>query len=134
MSLGDKNKDVLDFCDSLKRKGILTPAMDRRGMGITNFLHALSVLEATYEFTKAGDEGCKEKQTLFEFMKDFLTNLSPSIFLQEILTKEIIGGGYYDDKREWLITQYQQQHKGVDYATAALAVSREHPELFVQDC
>ena len=125
--------EITDFCETLKRKGILTPAMERRGMGITNFLLALADIESTFEFAEANDEGKKERQTLLEFMREFLIEQPPSIIIQEVLTKEKTGPGYNDDKREWLITQYQKQHKSVDYETAALAVAREHPEIFVQD-
>ncbi len=125
--------EITDFCETLKRKGILTPAMERRGMGITNFLQALAAIETIYEFVEWGDENRREKQTLFEYMREFLAGLPASIIMQEILTKEVTGEGYYDDKRDCLIAKYQEQHKGIDYETAALAVAREHPDLFVQD-
>ncbi|MDP3014246.1 MAG: hypothetical protein Q8M92_08405, partial [Candidatus Subteraquimicrobiales bacterium] len=71
-----KKAAVASFCEDLKKKGILIPAMEKLGMGITEFMSQTSSIETTIEF---GEEGKKEKQTPLEFMQAFLAALPKAI-------------------------------------------------------
>ncbi|MDA8086542.1 MAG: 4Fe-4S binding protein [Nitrospiraceae bacterium] len=121
-----RKKEIADFCESLKKKGILVPAMEKAGMGITSFMQAIAGIETTYEF--AEDKG--KKETPFEFMRSFLAGLPKAIQFREVATsQDDPGGGNFQEKRDRLITEYQEKHKA-DYQDAMLAVAKEHPELF----
>ncbi len=123
-------KEIADFCEPLKKQGVITPAMEKMGMGITCFIQAIAALEQTYEFAEADDKGIKGRQTPLEFMRAFLSHLPRSIVFREIAQdKDDPGGGPEEQKRERLIKQYGEHNK-CDYKTAMLAVSKEHPELF----
>ncbi|MDA8170310.1 MAG: hypothetical protein M0Z48_00575 [Nitrospiraceae bacterium] len=130
-ALEGRKKEVEDFCESLKKRGVLTPAMEKMGMGITCFLQAVAGLDTTYEFAEPGGDGKKGKETPLEFAQAFLAHLPKAIEFRELAQdKDDPGGGNFEEKRERAITEYMEHNKDADYKTAFLAVSKKHPELF----
>ena len=83
-----KKKAVASFCEDLKKKGILIPAMEKLGMGVTEFMQQIASIETPIEF---GEEGKKEKQTPLEFMQAFLGSLPKAIEFGEVATKDSTG-------------------------------------------
>ncbi len=125
-----RKKEIADFCEVLKTKGILTPAMEKLGMGVTNFMQAIAGIETSYEFAEADDKGVKVKQTPLEFMQAFLGNLPKAIEFKEVAKDEDDpGGGDMDAKREGAIKKHMDDNK-MGYKEAMLAVSKKRPELF----
>ncbi len=126
-----RKKEVSEFCEGLKKKGVLTPAMEKMGMGVTSFMQAIAGIGETYEFAEAGEDGKKAAQTPLDFMRSFLSALPRAIEFREVATdKDAPEGGSMDDRRERLIVDYMDHHKGVEYADAMIAVSKQYPELF----
>ncbi len=126
MEAGAKDRSVTEFMEGLKKKGILVPAMEKMGMGITCFMQALAGIETMYEFS--GDK--TKKETPLEFMEVFLASLPPSVNFTEVAQgKDDDGEGDTDEKRERLVRQHMKDN-GVDYREAVLAVSKERPDLF----
>ena len=128
---GERMKDeIKSFCEGLCKEGRLTPAMMKYGMGMTNFLEAISGIETAYEFCEP-QEG--KKLTPAEHMKGFLACFKKQIEFGEFAgnDKDIPRG---NDKRDAAIRNYQEKNKkdGVEitYKDAVLAVSKEQPELF----
>lgn len=126
-----KKAAVASFCEDLKKKGILIPAMEKLGMGITEFMSQIDSLETTIEF---GEEGKKEKQTPLEFMQAFLFSLPKAIEFGEVAGRgKDAGAGGDVEKREKLIRDYCEKNKDASYKEAVLSVSKEHPELFKKE-
>ncbi len=124
-----RKREIADFCEALKKRGVLTPAMEKVGMGITSFMQAIAAIETTYEFAEKPEAGLS-RQTPLEFMRAFLGALPPSIVMREFADNAgDPGGGDYAERRERAITQHMEKQK-TDYRTAFLAVSKERPELF----
>src|SRR3990167_9736587 len=66
----DRRKaDIASFCEGLCKEGRLTPAMMKHGMGMENFLEAISGVVTTYEYSEGDKKG---KQTPVEYAKAFL--------------------------------------------------------------
>ncbi len=133
-----RKKEVADFCESLKKQGVLTPAMEKLGMGITAFIQAISAIETTYEFSEPDGNGGRNvgeglkpaRQTPYEFMRSFLSGLPKAIEFREVAaSRDDPGGGGFAERRERAITEFMEREKA-DYRTAFLAVSKERPELF----
>ena len=127
-----RKKEVADFCEGLKKQGVLVPAMEKVGMGITAFMQAISGIETTYEFAEkpeAGDSN-KGRQTPLEFMEAFLAGLPRAIEFREVAKDEDAPeGGDENEKRERAIRSHMKEHK-MGYKEAMLAVSKKRPELF----
>mgnify|MGYP001588256224 CR=1 FL=1 len=128
---GERRKDeIKSFCEGLCKDGKLTPAMMKYGMGMTNFLEAISGIETAYEFCEP-KEG--KKLTPAEHIKAFMACFKKQIEFGEFAgnDKDIPRG---NDKRDAAIRDYQEKNKkdGVEitYRDAVLAVSKEQPELF----
>mgnify|MGYP001568301260 FL=1 len=125
-----KKADIASFCEGLCEEGKLTPAMMKYGMGMTNFLEAISGIETTIEFSEGTE---KKKQTPVEYAKSFLSAFKKQIEFGEFAgnEKDIPRG---NDKRDAAIRDYQEKNKkdGVEitYKEAVLAVSKAQPELF----
>ncbi len=125
-----RKREIAEFCESLKQKGILTPAMEKLGMGITSFMQAVAGIGETYEFAEAAEDGKKAKQSPLEFMQAFLSGLPRAIEFKEVAKDEDDpGGGDMDAKRERAIKKHMADN-GMGYKEAMLAVSKKHPELF----
>ncbi len=134
-ALEGRKREVAEFCEGLKKKGILTPAMEKAGMGITAFMQAISGIEATYEFAEADEHGGRGKQRPYEFMRDFLSRLPAQINFAEVANKEDDqeeGDG--ETRREKAIRRHMKDHGMEDspknYKRAMLEVSKKRPELF----
>ncbi len=121
--------EIASFCEGLRKDGKLTPAMVKHGMGMTNFLEAISGISTTYEFSEGTE---KKKQTPFEYAKSFLGSFKKQIEFGEFAGNEKDFGD--KDKRDAAIKNYQEKNtKGdveITYKDAVLAVSKAHPELF----
>jgi len=124
-----QKKSILDFCEGLKTKGVLTPAMEKHGMGLQNFMEQISSIEAPVEFSE-GDE--KKKQTPLEFMQSFLKGLPKAIEFGEVAGTDkdtAPRGGNAGEKLESLTQQKLKDNKDLSYTQAFSAVQTENPEL-----
>jgi hypothetical protein len=123
-----KKKAIASFCEDLKKKGILIPAMDKLGMGIIEFMSQIASIETLIEF---GEEGKKEKQTPLEFMQAFLARLPKAIEFKEIAGNEKDAGskGCAGEKIEALVKEKMKANKGIAYGAAFAEVQIENPEL-----
>ena len=134
-ALEGRKREVAEFCEGLKKKGILTPAMEKAGMGITSFMQSISGMETAYEFAEAGEDGRKQKQTPFEFMRDFLSRLPAQInFAQVAKREDDQEEGDDETRRERAIRRHMKDNQMEDspknYKRAMLEVSKKRPELF----
>ncbi|MBI5056995.1 MAG: hypothetical protein HZB61_10315 [Nitrospirae bacterium] len=125
-----KKKAIVVFCEDLKKEGKLLPAMEKLGMGISEFMNQISTI-TTIEFGEGDD---KKKQTPLEFMQAFLTALPKQIEFGEVAKRAgDPGAGSDTEKREKAISNFMEKNKAVTYKEAVLTVSREHPELFQRE-
>lgn len=129
--LSKKEKDakksaINSFCEDLKKKGILIPAMEKLGMGITEFMSQISTIETEIEFDE-GDE--KRKQTPIEFMQAFLLNLPKAIEFGEIAGSDKDISRNNNEKREKLVSEFMEKNPKVTYKEAVLTVLKKYPEL-----
>ena len=121
--------EVAEFCEALKKDGILTPAMEKLGMGITGFMQAISGIETTFEFAEKPDAG-PSSQRPFEFMRAFLLKLPKAIEFREVARAgDDPEDGALEDRRERAIQKHMDDNK-TGYKTAVLAVAKDRPELF----
>lgn len=120
---------ITAFCEDLKKKGILTPAMEKLGMGITAFMEQIASIETPIEF---GEGDGKGKQTPLEFMQMLLPKLPPQIDFKEVAgTGKDIGGtgGSAGEKLAVLIAAKINANKDLTYGAAFAEVQTENPEL-----
>ena len=125
----DKTKaDIVSFCEGLCKEGKLTPAMMKYGMGMTNFLEAISGVETAIEFSEGTE---KKKQTPFEYAQSFLGSFKKQIEFGEFAgnAKDFAAKGD-EAKREQLITNYMEKNDKATYKDSVLVISKKHPELF----
>ena len=122
-----KKKGVAEFCEGLKTKGILTPAMEKLGMGVTAFMQAVAEVGTTIEF---GEGDGKGSQTPLEFAQAFLAALPPSITIGEVAgrSKETAAGNAAA-KLDALTRQKLGQKKDLTFSQAFAEVQTENPEL-----
>lgn len=120
-----RKKNLQDFCEDLLKKGKLTPAMIRAGMGLVSFLDSLAESPAI-EFEESGE---KKKQTPLEFAKSFLSGLPKVIEFGETAPRGKDAGNDAQARREKLISDYMEKNK-TNYREAILSVSKSAPELF----
>ncbi len=118
---------VKEFVEGLKKKGIVIPAMEKLGMGITSFMQAVSEIGTTYEFS----EDKAKKETPLEFMQAFLAGLPAQIEFKEVAEKDEVldEASPEDEKRDKAIEDHMKAHK-VPYKDAVFAVAKKHPEWF----
>lgn len=122
-----RKKAVASFCEGLKKKGVLIPAMEKLGMGITEFMQQIASIETTIEF---GEEGKKKKQTPMEFMQAFLLSLPKAIEFGEVAGKDKdAGSGNAGGKIETLVKEKMKADKKLTYGMAFAEVQQENPEL-----
>jgi len=125
-----RKKAISDFCEDLKKKGILVPAMEKFGMGLRNFLEQISSIETPVEFSE-GDE--KKTQTPLEFMQAFLSSLPKAIEFGEVAGDDRdIGTGNAAEKMARLVNQKLSDNNKLSYAQAFAEVQSENPELAEQ--
>ncbi len=127
-----RKSGIASFTEDLKKKGILTPAMEKLGMGITSFLDAIASIETTFDFAEAGDKGHKDKQTPLEFMQAFLSGLPKAIEFGEVAgagkeTQPV--GGTAGEKLDSLTKAKMKEKKDLGYSQAFSEVQSENPEL-----
>jgi hypothetical protein len=114
------------FCEGLLKEGRLTPAMMKHGMGMRQFLEAVSGIETVFDFAE-GDK----KQTPLEFMRTFLSALPKQIEFGEVATrdKDIPRTGSAGEKLGQLTEQRMKDRKDLTYTAAFAEVQKENPEL-----
>ncbi len=95
MEQKQKETEVAEFCKSLK-PGVIIP---KYRPGLEKFLTLLATEEETFDFSTAGDSGAAEKQTVYEFAKEFLESLTPQIPLDPL--KKAKGNTEDDDEIEF---------------------------------
>ena len=118
--------EIEQFMEGLRKKGIITPAMEKLGMGITQFMQAIAPI-STVEFSE-GD--AKKNQTPLEFMKAFLSSLPSQIEFREIAgSAKDIGGTGTAESRLDAKTREMMKAKNVSYAVAFAEVQKENSEL-----
>jgi Fe-S-cluster-containing hydrogenase component 2 len=139
-----RKKQISDFVESLKGKGIIVPAMEKLGMGISSFLEAIAGLDTTYEFAELSPspsgrgEGVREKHTPLAFMQAFLSGLPKVVTFSEVATAagdpgpSATGEGT-SPLLEKLVKEFQEKNPKATLQTAYIEVAREHPELFEDD-
>lgn len=120
--LEKKEGEVNAFVEDLKKKGHVIPAWDK--MGLSKFMESLDDEEG-HEFAEG-----TEKISQLAFMRKFLEELPKAVTFGEIATRDKDVADADEEKRELLIEKYQEQHKGMSYKEAVLAVSKKHPDLF----
>lgn len=122
-----KKAAVASFCEDLKKKGILIPAMEKLGMGITEFMTQISSIETTIEF---GEEGKKGKQTPLGFMQEFLSHLPKAIEFGEVAGRDKdAGGGNAAGKIEALLKEKMKANSKLTYGMAFAEVQKENLDL-----
>jgi len=122
-----KKAAVASFCEDLKKKGVLIPAMEKLGMGVTEFMSQIASIETTIEF---GEEGKKEKQTPLEFMQAFLSAMPKAIEFGEVAGRDKdAGAGNAGEKLVALTAEKMKANKELSYTKAFTEVQKEHPEL-----
>ena len=124
MEADARKKQIASFTEGLKKKGVLVPAMEKMGMGITNFMQAVAGMETMYEFA----EDSSKKQTPLEFMQEFLSKLPPAIsFAPESKDEEDDGGGDAEDadKVDEMAKQHMKDNPGTKYREAVIAVRKK---------
>ncbi len=123
-----RKQSVAAFCEGLKKQGKLTPAMEKLGMGITNFLQEIGRTETVIEF---GEEGKKQKQTPLEFMRAFLAALPARIEFKEVAgnDKDVPAAGRAGEKIDALVREKLKANKEMKYAAAFAEVQQENPAL-----
>lgn len=122
-----KRKAISDFCEGLKKAGKLTPAMDKLGMGVTEFMNQIAFIEATVEF---GEGDKKAKQTLLEFVQSFLSALPKAIEFGEVAGRgNDVGAGNAEAKLTALTQKKMEANKDMSYKQAFSEVQTEHPGL-----
>lgn len=112
------------FCETLKKEGKLLPAWQDMGLG--KFMENLSDDDAdVVKFAEKSDD----KLTPLGFMKKFLEALPDTVKFGEIAKsgEAVKTGG--ESEKEDAIEKYMETHK-VKYRDAALAVSKDRPDLF----
>lgn len=125
-----KKKTVSDFCEGLKKEGKLIPAMEKLGMGITEFMSQISGIETTIEFGE-GDQ--KKTQTQLEFMQAFLTALPKAVEFGEVAGRDKdTGSGSAAEKLTALTSKKMEGRKDLSYTQAFSEVQTENPELAAQ--
>ncbi|MBI5634866.1 MAG: hypothetical protein HZA15_15470 [Nitrospirae bacterium] len=125
-----KKAGVASFTEGLQTKGILTPAMEKLGMGVTAFMQAIAESGTTVEFGEADDKGAKPSQTPLEFAQAFLAALPPSITFGEVAGRgKETGTGSAADKIEALVKEKLKADKALTYGAAFTEVQHENPEL-----
>lgn len=118
---------IAAFCEDLKKKGILTPAMERLGMGVTAFMQSVASIEQTVEF---GEGDGKGRQTPLEFMQAFLGALPKSVEFGEVEGRGTEAKtGSAGEKLDALTTEKMKANKELKYAQAFAEVQKEHPAL-----
>lgn len=120
--------DIKSFCEDLQKKGTLTPAMMKHGMGMQNFLEAISGDKTAIEFS---DGDTKKTQTPFEYMKSFLSAFKKQIEFGEVATesKDFQAKGNASEKLSQLTQAKLKGNKGMNYGEAFSEVQKENPEL-----
>lgn len=122
-----KKAVVVDFCEGLKKQGKLIPAMEKLGMGISEFMNQISTIETTIEFSE-GDK--KVNQTPLEFMQAFLTALPKAIEFGEVAKRSTDAGtGNAGEKLSALTKKKLEEKKDYTYTKAFSEVQTENPEL-----
>ncbi|MDA8082291.1 MAG: hypothetical protein M0024_01370 [Nitrospiraceae bacterium] len=120
---------ITAFCEDLKKKGILTPAMDKLGMGVTSFMEQIASIETPIEF---GEGDGKGKQTPLEFMQAFLGGLPKAIEFGEVAGagKEAVpAGSTAGEKLDALAKKKMAENKDLTYSRAFSEVQSENKEL-----
>jgi len=123
-----KRKTISDFCERLKKEGKLIPAMDKLGMGVTEFMSQIATIETTIEFGEGTD---KKKQTPLEFMQSFLSALPKMIEFGEVAGRQKDAGasGNAGEKLSALTKKKLEDKKDYTYTKAFSEVQTENPEL-----
>lgn len=123
-----RRKSIATFCEDLGKKGILTPAMMKHGMGLTTFLEHISQTSAPIEFQEGTDT---KSQTLLEFMLTFLAALPKAVVLGEWARADKDGGlsGDAAAQLDALIREKMNANEKLTYNEAFAEVQREHPEI-----
>ena len=106
----------------MKKKGILIPAMEKMGMGITEFMSQISSIETTIEF---GEAGKKEKQTPIEFMQAFLAALPTAIEFGELAGRDKdVKAGNAGEKLDALTSETMKANKDMKYTQECAEVQK----------
>lgn len=126
-----RKKSIAEFSEGLKKRGILTPAMEKLGMGVTAFMQAIAESGTTVEFGEADDKGAKPNQTPLEFAQAFLSQLPPAIEFKEVAGagKDTGKTGNAGDRIEALVREKLKSNKDLTYGAAFSDVQNENPEL-----
>lgn len=128
------------LAEKLLSEGRITPAAAGAGMGLVNFIEAVSAIEGGNGLNEGGigpseggngpNEGGKVRsQRPVEFLMEFLANLPVAVQYGEAApaSSDIQDPGA---QREHLVSEYMEKNPGASLRDAVLAVSGEHPELF----
>lgn len=123
-----RKAEISSFCEGLCKEGKITPAMTKYGMGMTNFLEAISGIEASVEFSEGAE---KKKQTPFEYAKGFLACFKKQIEFGEFAgnEKDFKAGGNAGEKLSALTKKKMDDNKNLGYAQAFSEVQRENMQL-----
>jgi hypothetical protein len=119
------------FCEQLKQKGVLTPAMEKLGMGLQSFLEKISSIETAVEF---GEGEQKKKQTPLEFMQEFLSGLPKSIEFKEVSGGDngaVGSGSQAGEKLEHITREKMKANKDLTFNQAFSEAQSENPDLAV---
>ena len=126
-----RKAEIASFCEGLCKEGKLTPAMLKYGIGMTNFLEAISGIETSYEFAEGSE---KKKQTPVEYAKGFLSSFKKQIEFGEFAGKEkdFKAGGDAAEKLSALTKKKMDENKNLGYSQAFSEVQRENPQLALE--
>ncbi len=124
-----RKASITAFCEDLKKKGIITPAMDKLGMGVTSFMEQIASIETPIEF---GEGDGKGKQTPLEFMQAFLGGLPKAIEFGEVAgsgNETAPAGSTAGEKLDALARKKMEGNKDLTYSRAFSEVQSENREL-----
>jgi len=124
-----KKAAIASFAEDLKKKGILTPAMEKLGMGVTAFMQTIAEVGTTVEF---GEGDSKGSQSPLEFMQAFLSALPPQITFREVAGRQTDAGGAGGDageKLDALVKEKMKANPALTYGAAFAEVQNENKEL-----
>jgi hypothetical protein len=120
-----RNQEISTWCEGMVNAGKIAPAWIKAGLP-----QIFEFLAANDDVIEFGEE--KKKSGHYDWLKNFFENEMPKLIeFKEIATRGLdAGDGGDSEKREKLISDFQEHNKEASYKDAVLAVSEKHPDLF----
>ena len=123
-----RKAEIKSFVDKMVAENRMIPAHSDM---VEKMLFALDQEETVLEFTKAELFGLKEKSTLAETLRAFISSTPNMGMLKEFTSLKALGtdGVDKDATRIGLVKKYQEENK-VSFGDAQVAIQASRPDLF----